>query len=700
MLAIWQTLNQALKIKPRQRSKRHKKTIENGFAELFIYLFASLLALSILCFNSGSPFLFGAQPKVVGSDPNIIHIIVFFVILLASFGPLVCGFYLQARMETNRKSIPLWRKDVVSPGTLVVSTVLIGSILTLAWYAGEGRLEIDANLGMLVTLGVIGTFLVMIASPHIAKAMNDAAETKQEAKSGIFLGFKPATIPLSWADSALVRLVAPVSGATHQKTWWLPYAIMMGITVPLSALGYVLSAPYGLIPIGIAMLIAAALGRRWAWVEEDRETASRLQSTRGREIHIGFANDLKDEALLGYASFFILVPLALFQLQGWSGSFIPNQEFSTGNPFADWLGFFGAELAKAVPFVDWWEIYEVDVDTAFDPRQSTDPLAKHLTFGARAMVDLVIMAALLQAIGIWQRCRTQNRLYDAGQIDAFDPFTEVEFFERGMYRGRGDRDGLLRPKKRFRERVKHHVECRRRLRLEELPYSRTRLGELREHENEDVREGAAWLISEFQVLAGPPREQLRQFRNFLNMPGYWAKRLGHSPSAEAKLREDKIQIERILTELLDSGDYLRRDDVGAMLEIFRELHSHPEFEFARILCFSLLGKSTQEFAPIALSTFVLEGRQMEVDFDWRERITAKFGMIHPLFLGQASMRCRVYEALSDILLSEVASRAARGAALDILSVCAKTERLGGDRAQEGRACAQRILEDADSPTLL
>ncbi|MEM1149469.1 MAG: hypothetical protein AAGI03_02790, partial [Pseudomonadota bacterium] len=580
------------------------------------------------------------------------------------------------------------------------SALLIGSIITLAWYAGEGRLEIDASLGMMVTLGVIATFLVMIAYPHIERAMNDASEQRIESSHAGVVSLTTVTVPLSWLDSALVRLVAPISGATHQRTWWLPYFIMAGVVIPLSALGYVIAAPFGLFPIGIAMLIAVGLGRRWAWVEQDRETATRLQSTRGQEIHIGFDNDLKDEALLAYASFFILVPLALFQLQGWTESFDPNAEFSSGNPFMDWIGFFGAELAKAVPFVDWWEIYEVNVATAFDPRQSNDPLAKHLTFGARAMVDLVIMAALIQAIGIWQRSRTQNRLYDAGQVDAFDPFTEIEFFERGMYCDRQSQEATLRPKKRFLHRVKRHVENRTRLNLDPLPYSRIRLGELREHENDDVRAGAAWMISEFQVLAGPPREQLRQFRDFLGSPGYLAARVGHQQSAEAKLREDKIQLERILTELIDSHDYIRKDDVGALLEVFRVLHGQPEFEFARILCFSLLGQSTREFAPLALAQFVFEGHQLEVDFDWRQRIEAKFGLTRPLFLGQAAMRVKAYDALGDILVNPMASRAARGAAMDVLSVCAKDRQLGGDKAQDGRRRAASILEDGLEQTLI
>src|SRR5262249_30385192 len=87
-----------------------------------------------------------------------------------------------------------------------------------------------------------------------------------------------------------------------------------------------------------------------------------------------------------------------------------------------WFGFFGVELAKAVPIVDWAEIYNIRPGN--DLIQFNSAPAKHTVFLARAMVDLVLIASLLQAIGIATRNRNQKRLFAAGHITRLDEIVE------------------------------------------------------------------------------------------------------------------------------------------------------------------------------------------------------------------------------------------------------------------------------------
>jgi hypothetical protein len=110
------------------------------------------------------------------------------------------------------------------------------------------------------------------------------------------------------------------------------------------------------------------------------------------------------------------------------------------------------------------------------------------------------MAALFQALGIWQRSRTQQRLYDTGQLDYFDPFTEIAFFETGMQTGG---TGGATPKPRFLKRVNEHVAARLALGRPPLPYNTHRLAELVKSDRPDVRVGAEWLIC-------PSSDNLRQ----------------------------------------------------------------------------------------------------------------------------------------------------------------------------------------------
>jgi hypothetical protein len=109
-----------------------------------------------------------------------------------------------------------------------------------------------------------------------------------------------------------------------------------------------------------------------------------------------------------------------------------------------WLGFYGTELAKAVPFVDWAEVYHVEGDA---PVEVHTDLARHAVFLTRVLIDLVFLAALLQAISSASRDAQQRELfYKKRAISRLDPFTEPEAFRTlvrraadGSWEKNGDR---------------------------------------------------------------------------------------------------------------------------------------------------------------------------------------------------------------------------------------------------------------------
>lgn len=696
----WRWQSVARKKAPAARLGSDRAPLKRGFLELFAYFLLSLASLATIAFLS-TEAAFGKNIVLLGRADDVaahpVHLAIFLALFACSFTPLLFGFFLQARADAQARHQPMLRDDVVSPTSFLVIAAALWAVILLAWAAAGHLFSMTNDFGVIVTLLVILAFLAIIIGPHIARYWNDRSEEIAEARPKIHHNSAlPIDVPaklLSRIDSVLVRVIAPFSGVT-QNGFGLPHLLLIGTMIPLSALGYVLASPFGLIPIGVAMLIALALGRRWAWLEEDRETASRLQSTQGHEIFIGFENDLKDEALLGYACLFVLVPLALSQLQDWTHSFNAVAGATSGNAFIDWLRFFGAELAKAVPFVDWWEVYNVPVTTPFDT-QSAAPLAKHLTFAARALVDLVIMSALVQALGIWQRARTQNRLYDSGQLDHFDPFTELAFFETGMQSRRGNKPV---PKKNFLKRIEDHVVRRAALGQTPLPYNQRRLAELIDAESRDVSEGAKWMIANYGVLAGPPRIQLEQLNQrwlLFQLPLLVAS--GNAADL-AIVRSEKLEFERVIVSLRPDCLSLTSEDVGKILQLLDVTKGAPEFSYGQSLAYELLGTLVVPEAIVALSLHLLEGRHYETRSDWRDRTLAFTGFPRPLlYLSKADARIRVLEALRDIGLNQLANRDMRVLALKLLEWMGTegptTSGETGDRASSARQSATECAEE-------
>lgn len=639
--------------------------------ELFLYLIIGLIAGSaVLYLDQAGPFASLLDLKIgtiadgeaVAGATDWRAMSVAGAIFFLSFAPLILAIIkIERRLKLERKKPgtrevkPILRDDIVSVPSLVITAIVVGFIFALAWAAGSGRFELGQQINVLTMAVVVGGFLAIIFIPNMVRAWNDWME-RRTANAGLIVSNGIAAIPVwplvvfarafSYLDSILVRIFAPLSGAT-QSGFMVPHALVVLVIVPLSAMGFILAAPYGLVPIFLAALIAIALGRRWAWVEDDRETASRLQSTDASkaDIKVGFDNDLKDEALLGYASLFVLVPLALYQIQGAMGLFEPTN-VSTGNPLTDWLSFFGAELAKAVPFVDWWEIYNVDVAVPFTASEGTGGTwARHLTFASRAIVDLVIMAALLQALTIWQRSRTQQKLFVTGELNAFDPFTEEEFFERGMHRPFGS--DTLQPKQAFKSLIERHVDARRRLNLEPLPYSRARLGELIKSKNPDLALGAEWMIKRYNVLAGEDHEQLRQLSERWNTPDARQKFQSNAPAAKTWIREQKRELERILDGLLQNTKRFRGPQIDCLASALDTVHGHPELAYARILSFELLAqRATAKSASLLGCHIINEDWPAELRMSLNKKFSVHLGLPPNLYLGQGKMRQEVLRALT------------------------------------------------------
>lgn len=681
MLQIWLRLKNALHISSRRRKPEDNAVIHRGFRELFVYVFASFLTINIVVFSSTVPELwYWPEVTFVSRDQPVGISIVLGCLGLTLLVPFL-AFVLSSHEEEQREKRKFLRSDAVATETFWISALVVASIVALARWAAAASSGVSENLAFAITFLVICLFIGCIFVPHVNRYFTRQREAREATGKVAEAGFMPLDAPavfVSWIDSLLVRLVAPLSGAT-QRGRGVPHLLVILTLVPLTGLGFLLAAPYGLVPIAIGMLVALALGRRWAWIEEDRETASRLLKTDGEDIHVGFDNDLKDEALLGYASLFVLVPLALNQIHGLNLNAFQAADGNTGNAFYDWMSFFGAELAKAVPFVDWWEIYNVNIPKTFEPVEN-EPLGKHLTFSARAMVDLVIMAALFQFIAIWQRGRMQRKLYDLGQVNHFDPFAERDFFENAFLPGASE------PKPQFDRQVRKHVKARKGLYQSGEPYSPERLADLIKSDNPAIRQSALWMVREFGVLAGTPREKLEQLRDqWLNI-SFPQLATANTVATRNQLIEEKHKFEQVLRELSVLSNTLTQADAGTLLAMMEAVKSCPEFSFSQIQTLRLFGVMRSEFALLALACHVVRDTDTPGMAALRQRITGKFGRLPNLRFGLAPMRARVYEALEQFGTGLPTTLNIHGRALDLLKLCAEE-----DGAQEGAARAARAV---------
>lgn len=370
--------------------------------------------------------------RLFDSDPDFgtaaLNRMAFLAYLFVAFLPLLWNAAIFARHNAERNQGLAQARSADSPeerdaeamGALV-ATLIVLSIGTLAFLAGNGgdQLSFKNSLGLILCGAVISVFAIVVFLDVLAESPPVRLVSHMLRHLSRRMRWLAAFYNL--IDAGLVRLGAGIAGMEHRQTA-SRYAILVGTLLSLAIMGWCLPPPLGLLPVFVGFVIAISVSRIWSWVEEDRALAAMTDFSTTAPYRIGFREDYRDETLLGFIFVFALVPIAMMQAH--EGKIFGDALFANAQqrPFLEWFGYFGVELAKAVPIVDWAEIYGVQQDG--DMIGMLGVASKHTVFMARVMVDLVLIAALLQAIGIANRNRQQKRLYSAGHIKRLDPFVE------------------------------------------------------------------------------------------------------------------------------------------------------------------------------------------------------------------------------------------------------------------------------------
>ncbi len=311
----------------------------------------------------------------------------------------------------------------------LIATVIVAAICVLAYWAGL-RTNGDGlrnAVGVFIAGGVILLFGVVVLLDWISEFPPVRAASR--ALRSFSRMFRWLASFYNAVDTVLVRIGAHVAGAEHFNDF-ARYSVLLATMLSLTAMAWFLPAPLGLAPAIIGFVLALSVSRLWAWVEDDRNMASITKFNPDAPRRVGFREDFRDETITAFIFVLVLIPIAMMQADR---AQVFGQPLFTGdgkdNPSV-WFGYFGFELAKALPIVDWADIYNLRPGT--DLLRPNGATGMHAVFAARSTVDLVLIASLLQAISIANRNRQQIALYAAGHIDRLDELVEKVEMKRAL----------------------------------------------------------------------------------------------------------------------------------------------------------------------------------------------------------------------------------------------------------------------------
>jgi hypothetical protein len=655
--------------------------------EPLLLLLASLAVLSAIAFFGK---LDASAVEAAGLTPFILHGGLFGWALAFSFVPaMIAAFLTERSITVGHEDRAFWRTDAITGGSVLGAAIAAIFVVAIGWSAGQNFMQKLQGTGIGAMIGVIGAFAFFIVASSVSRGAN--AWREREERTAVNAAGFGATVEqiASGIDTVLVRVVAPIMGVTQAKDGkhgiGFHHLYVIAIMSALTFLGFVLPEPTGLLPIALAFLFALAIGRRWSWVEADRETASRLRTDKSKDIHIGFGNDLRDESLIAYLFLFILLPLALYQINDQIHAFKPaHDSASLWGSFQAWVGFFGLELLKAVPLVDWAEIYGGSPSQYIVDANPADPTDRHVLFAARVVVDFVVMAALFQAISIFQRNRSQRELYKSGQLDILDPILEEEFFERGMIEvpgekeadtrkkqgdenpivtiGTGNTEKIFTARQHFKTLVEHHVEKHERQAHDEpTPYDHRRLNALMQDPRQEVQAGARWMVKKYGLLLGSFGDKTVELNR------QWPEDL--TSLSIQKQRNEKERFDRLLNEASRDQRLETDEDLGILVSMVEKVNSNNLFASSIDQVIDILSEKRTEKAVLLLGLFVMiEKHRLEAPALLKQ-YEDRLGIPLPgVWQGQGGRRKTVYRKLEDIGTDAArASHIARQTALAITS---------------------------------
>lgn len=331
------------------------------------------------------------------------------------------GFHIEAKRRGAPSLAGIARSDHITGFGAFIGIMLLAIIITAAVM---GQLNYQnfaipetAGFGAFAILGL--AFLGIAAAPRVTNVAG--AGQVMRLLRGLSAPLDPIGRVMSLIDSWLVYSVAPVAGCTL-KSVGLRYGVLTGHLAASTVFTWYCGPPFGLIGTAWGVLASVAIARRWAWTETERAKLLVQPDLNPSQLRVDTEHDLRNLALWGLILLVVVLPVGMRQFY-LTVRF--SNDFQTGgfeNDPTAWLGFFGVELLKALPFVDWAEVYGAEGMTRI---AANSPVALHAVFAARVLIDLVFIGALVQAISISVSLSRHKRQFLLNQgVHILDPRIE------------------------------------------------------------------------------------------------------------------------------------------------------------------------------------------------------------------------------------------------------------------------------------
>ena len=286
------------------------------------------------------------------------------------------------------------------------------------------------GIGAMLVLG--GGFLFLTLMPRIG-ALIGSGDLMSRLRF-LTAWLLPLGRILSVLDSWLVHLLAPAVG-TMFSGWLARYGCFVANIFVGCLFAWFCPAPFGILGAIWAILVVVSVARRWAWSEDERQRLHETPDLPRSRLRVSIEQDLRDEAICGLLLLMVVLPITMRQF--YLSAMEPDAfRFDGGvqdDPIA-WMGFFGIELVKALPFVDWSDIYGAEGAARIHVNSS---VAMHSVFTARVLIDVLFLSALLQAVSISVGLARHKREFLRGAVTSLDERIEQSEFLRLVYRNKG-----------------------------------------------------------------------------------------------------------------------------------------------------------------------------------------------------------------------------------------------------------------------
>ena len=369
-----------------------------------------------------------SQNSTVSSD--------FFLLLalIPGAASLVGAFIGFAKIAADDNKIPASfntcrpHRHVTGLGAAAACFVL--TFVIVAGWVGQKNypdFEIPEIAGQFVVVGIALIFAGLLSLSKITNYGGPRSILRGLRR--ISSPFNPIGRWLSWADSMCVYVIAPTVGASLRGVF-SRYLVMLGHIAIATLFSWFAPAPYGLLGTAWALFAVISLTRRWTWIEEDRRELINNPSGSELELKVGTEEDLRDEAIYSLLFLILVLPIGMRQFELlFPSAQIFNIRAGAEDSLPAWTAFFGIELLKALPFIDWADTYQASGDTRIE---TGSILSMHVVVAARALIDVVFLSTLFQAVSISVSLSRNRRDFVSGKadVDRLDDRIEVRELEK------------------------------------------------------------------------------------------------------------------------------------------------------------------------------------------------------------------------------------------------------------------------------